>query len=295
MAARGPPRRPERELVEVYQVERRAVVLDYIEGGYYLDPHKWHRSRSVVQAIGTSRFTLLDGIPLHPVEPLEEVSVLREQLENVEEPLDPTGRRTRRIPISLACMSEGSSNTCMPIDKVEQRLLDLLRATSPVEINIVNSPDELSKLLASKGLPAKAIAVPRTPLRYDDLSEIAKRNLRDAVKNIIKSNERAFVEFFNKAEPINIRLHSMELLRGVGKKTLKVILDTRSRKPFESFEEIRKIIKDDPVDVLTDKIMEELSGQSKYNLFVQPQHPGVPFLDYLSIIMPRYAGKEGRQ
>ncbi|MFP3264845.1 MAG: DUF655 domain-containing protein [Acidilobus sp.] len=279
---RGPLRRAEQ--FDVAQVEQRAVVLDFMEAGYYLDPHRWHRERPVAQAIGVSRLTLLDGTPLQRVEALEEVTIAREVIENVEEPLDPTGRLTRRVSIPMACISLEGKRLCTPIEKTEQRLLDLLKAVSDESLELVSSPLDFSKALRSQGLPENVIAAPRTPIRYSDLTEIAKRNLREAVRYIIKSNEKVFVEFFNRAEPINIRLHSIELLRGVGKKTLMAILDARARKPFESFEEIRKFLKDDPVEVLTDKIMEELEGRSKYNLFAAPSSSDVPFLDYLSVL-----------
>ncbi|ESQ24817.1 MAG: putative RNA-binding protein [uncultured Acidilobus sp. JCHS] len=287
MASRGPPRR---EPIDVTAVERRAIVLDYIEGGYYLDPHRWHRSRTVAQAIGFNRFTLLDGIPLQRVEPLEEVTVVKESLMPIEEPLDPTGRRTRKLEVSLVCLEEIGKKTCTPLQHVEQRVLDLLRIALGDEVELLGSPAELSKTAESKGLPPKLLAAPKSPLKFSDLTELAKRNLKDAVKIIVRSREKEFVEFFNKAAPINIRLHAIELLRGVGKKTLKAILDARERKPFQSFDEIKKLLKDDPVDVLADKVVEELSGQSTYNLFIEPESPSVPFLDYLSVLRP--AGRQ---
>ena len=290
---RGPPRR-ERQPREigVYEVEQKAVVLDVIEGGYYLDPHKGHRSRTTVQAIGFSRFTLLDGVPVGRVEPLEQVSVASETLMPVEEPLDPTGRRTRRIDVSLACIPLDGKMLCAPIVKVEQRILDLLKLTLEEGVEVVSDTSQLSEVLRSRGLPDKIIACPRTGIRYEHLTEIAKRNVRDAIKMIIKEDEGTFVRFFNIAGPINIRMHSFELLRGIGKKTLKMLLDARAKKPFESFDEIKKIIKEDPVEVLADKIIEELSGQAKYYLFVEPQNPSMPYLKYLDVLR---SGKAGAQ
>ena len=249
-----------------------------------MDPHRWHRSRTVVQAIGTARFTLLDGVPLQRVEAMETVTVVKETLMPLEEPLDPTGRRTRRIDVSLICIDVEGKRICSPMNRVEPRIMDLLRIALGDQVELYEEVGYISKVAESAGLSPKLIACPRTPIRYSDLTEIAKRNLRDAVKAIITSQEKYFVEFFNRAEPINIRLHSIELLRGVGKKTLKALLDARSRKPFQSFDEVKKVLKSDPVEMLTDKILEELSGQSKYNLFVEPADPSVPFVDYLSVI-----------
>jgi len=123
MASRGPPRR---EPIDVTAVERRAIVLDYIEGGYYLDPHRWHRSRTVAQAIGLNRFTLLDGIPLQRVEPLEEVTVVKESLMPIEEPLDPTGRRTRKLEVSLVCLEETARRPVRPFSTLSRGSLTCL-------------------------------------------------------------------------------------------------------------------------------------------------------------------------
>lgn len=123
-------------------------------------------------------------------------------------------------------------------------------------------------------------------ISYNDLTSNARGNLEDIVRRIVLENERIFVEFFNKAGPINIRLHSLELLPGVGKKTMKLILEERKKKPFESFNEIQDRVKlSDPAKTIVDRVIVELRGEDKYYLFVKPPRSvlesGAVYLGYL--------------
>jgi len=106
-------------------------------------------------------------------------------------------------------------------------------------------------------------------MKYDDLTNIAKDNLPKAIEKIIKENEKRFVDFFNKAGPINIRVHTLELLPGIGKVTVNRILEERDKKLFDSLDDIRSRIKGfDPVSVLVNRIIRELSNKERHNLFV---------------------------
>lgn len=106
-------------------------------------------------------------------------------------------------------------------------------------------------------------------LPKDKITETAKIQLEDFVINLVSTQKQRFVEFFNKAEPINTRLHQLELLPGFGKKHTKAIIEERVKKPFESFDDIRKRIKNipDPEKVIQKRIMEELIEPVKYRLF----------------------------
>ena len=94
--------------------------------------------------------------------------------------------------------------------------------------------------------------------------------MEDFVAKIVSEQEAKFVDFFNKAEPINTRLHQLELLPGFGKKHMQAVIQERNNKPFESFEDIKKRIKaiPDPKKVIEKRILEELIEQVKYRLFV---------------------------
>jgi len=109
-------------------------------------------------------------------------------------------------------------------------------------------------------------------LSYDKLTSTAKAELEGVVEELIKANEKKFVEFFNKAGAISIRKHSLELLPSIGKKHMQSILEEREKKPFESFEDISKRVHlmPNPVRVIQERVLEELKGDVKYYLFTAP-------------------------
>jgi putative nucleotide binding protein len=109
-------------------------------------------------------------------------------------------------------------------------------------------------------------------LTYDELTASAKAELPEIIRQIVLQREREFVEFFNKAEPLTTRMHSLELLPGIGKRLLWKILEERKKKPFESFKDIYERIKIDPVKIICERILEELRTEQRHYLFVKPFH-----------------------
>ncbi|RLG51505.1 MAG: DUF655 domain-containing protein [Thermoproteota archaeon] len=107
-------------------------------------------------------------------------------------------------------------------------------------------------------------------IRYEDLTFSAKSELPSVVRRIVESNERRFVEFFNGSGPITIKLHQLELLPNIGKKTMWKILEERRVKPFTSFKDIEERVGiRDPCGKVVERILEELRGGSDpYKLFV---------------------------
>lgn len=116
------------------------------------------------------------------------------------------------------------------------------------------------------------IAIIKGRLSYSDLTEVSKSELNNAISNVIRSNEKKFVGIFNSAGPLNIRMHSLELLPGIGKKHLSAILDARDEKPFESYADIssRVTLLQDPVKLLTDRVVLELKGESRFYILTKP-------------------------
>ena len=78
------------------------------------------------------------------------------------------------------------------------------------------------------------------------------------------------MDFFNKSGPLTTRMHSMELLPGIGKKHLWAIIDIRKEKPFESFGDIKKRVPllPDPEKLIVRRVMAELENADKYKIFV---------------------------
>jgi putative nucleotide binding protein len=108
-------------------------------------------------------------------------------------------------------------------------------------------------------------------LRREKLTESAKDQLQEFLEKIVKEREKEFVDFFNKAEAINKRIHQIELLPGFGKKHMQEIIKQREEKDFESFEDIKQRIQNlpDPEKAIEKRIIKELLDFERYNLFVK--------------------------
>jgi putative nucleotide binding protein len=106
-------------------------------------------------------------------------------------------------------------------------------------------------------------------LNPDKLTSTARSELDYVVKELIGKNEARFVEFFNKAAPLTMRMHQLELLPGLGKKHMWEILDKREEKPFENFADIKSRVKlmPDPAKAIQKRIISEILGKEKHNVF----------------------------
>lgn len=109
-------------------------------------------------------------------------------------------------------------------------------------------------------------------ISYDELTSNAKMELESVVEKIILSRESEFVNFFNSARPVTPRMHSLELIPGIGKRFMWKIIDEREKKPFESFQDLQKRTNiPNPVKLLAKRVIEELSSTDcKYRLFTKP-------------------------
>lgn len=107
-------------------------------------------------------------------------------------------------------------------------------------------------------------------LNKEKLTEGAKTQLEEFISRIVKEKETRFIDFFNKSDAINKRIHQIELLPGFGKKHMKEILSQRKEKPFENFEDMKKRIQNlpDPEKAVEKRIMQELTEMERYKLFV---------------------------
>ncbi len=102
------------------------------------------------------------------------------------------------------------------------------------------------------------------------LTGTAKQELEYVIQDIVHNNQAPFIQFFNKAQPLSTRMHQLELLPGLGKKHMWEIIQAREEKSFESFADIKTRVKllPDPEKIIIKRIISELEGLEKYNLFV---------------------------
>ena len=107
-------------------------------------------------------------------------------------------------------------------------------------------------------------------LRYEELTPTAKVELPYVLEIIVKENEERFIKAFNNAKPITTRLHTLDLLPGIGKKLMWAIVEERKKGEFASFEELMKRVKGlhHPEKILAKRIEDEIMEENiKYRLF----------------------------
>ncbi len=81
------------------------------------------------------------------------------------------------------------------------------------------------------------------------------------------------MNFINNSQPVTPRMHSLELIPGIGKRLMFQILEQREREPFKGFDDLKSRINlADPLQLIVRRIIEELQlqGEEKYNIFVRP-------------------------
>jgi putative nucleotide binding protein len=112
----------------------------------------------------------------------------------------------------------------------------------------------------------------RRRLGYDELTVSARSELALSLEKIVRSNTPRYLRFFNEAPAVSRRFHLLELLPGIGKKTMQQIVDERRRAPFTSFEDLEtRLHLKSPEKLVVGRIEQELSGvDDKYRLFVAP-------------------------
>lgn len=105
---------------------------------------------------------------------------------------------------------------------------------------------------------------------YEELTSNAKMELSNVIEKIVLNRKGWFVNFFNTAQAITPRMHMLELIPGIGKKYMWQILDEREKAPFKSFEDLQQRAEiPNPAKLVTKRILEELSSESKYRLFTR--------------------------
>jgi putative nucleotide binding protein len=180
-------------------------------------------------------------------------------VENFARILDylPNGRQTERgfhrEPLALA------------LGEDELKLLELVPRPGAVLATGQRVP-----LTAAPGAAPPPIDHVRRRLAYDELTVSARTELTNALEAVVKENAARYLRVFNDAPAVSRRFHLLELLPGIGKKTMQQIVDERGRAPFRSFAEIEERLGlKSPERLLVARIEQELSGvDDKYRLFV---------------------------
>ncbi|HZC88710.1 MAG TPA: DUF655 domain-containing protein [Nitrososphaera sp.] len=107
-------------------------------------------------------------------------------------------------------------------------------------------------------------------LEYNDVSQAAKNELPSIVEKIVLTNEKRFIDYINTSQPITPRIHALELIPGIGKTYMMTIIKERDKKKFENFADVQnRVGLREPAKLVAKRIIEEIMGQARMNLFVR--------------------------
>ncbi|MGB7533201.1 MAG: DUF655 domain-containing protein [Halobacteriota archaeon] len=107
-------------------------------------------------------------------------------------------------------------------------------------------------------------------LRYTELTQTAKVELSYILEKMVKEDEERFIRAFNEAKPITTRLHTLDLMPGIGKKLMWAIVEEKEKGEFSSFEDLTKRVKGlhHPEKIIAKRIEEEIMEENmKYKIF----------------------------
>ena len=107
-------------------------------------------------------------------------------------------------------------------------------------------------------------------LDYKQISGSSQSEIENVVKTIVTNNEERFVDYINNAQPLTPRKHSLELIPGIGKTYLKLIIEQINKQKFLNYKDMeeRAGLKE-PLNHLSKRIIEEISGETQFRLFVK--------------------------
>ncbi len=137
-------------------------------------------------------------------------------------------------------------------------------------LGVPNSTFEIGeKIYIGKEGRTKVLSV-LGKLDYEHISSSSQTELPSVVENIVTENESKFVEYLNNAQPLTPRIHALELIPGIGKTYMKIMLEERDKKKFESYDDLQERVGfKEPIKHISDRIMDEITGESRMNLFVK--------------------------
>lgn len=106
---------------------------------------------------------------------------------------------------------------------------------------------------------------------FEELTVAAQNELPFVIQEVVNEHEDRFVRFYNEAQAITTRFHMLELLPGLGKKTMWAILEERKKGPFAGFKDVAERVPTlhHPEKLIAKRIEMELADPSqKYHIFV---------------------------
>ena len=166
--------------------------------------------------------------------------------------------------------SRGKSSTVKGRDGIIVTAIGEDRLTILEILGVPNSTFEIGeKIYIGKEGRTKVLSV-LGKLDYEHISSSAQTELETVVENIVADNESRFIDYLNNAQPLTPRIHALELIPGIGKTYMKIMLEERDNKKFESYDDLQQRVGfKEPIKHISERIMDEITGESRMNLFVK--------------------------
>ena len=170
----------------------------------------------------------------------------------------------------LDFVSRGKSRTVRGRDGIIITALGEDRLTVLELLGVPNSTFEIGeRVYIGKEGRTKVLSV-LGRLEHNNISASAQSELSGVVEKIVLQNEQRFIDYLNNAQPLTPRIHALELIPGVGKTYMKTMLEEREKKKFTDFKDLQdRVGLKEPVKQIAKRILEEISGESRMNLFVR--------------------------
>ena len=93
------------------------------------------------------------------------------------------------------------------------------------------------------------------------LDEIACEQLTEVLVKLIKESPEPHIGFYQRAGPLNLKMHAFQLLPGVGGRTAKEMQGARDVGGWSDFDEVRGDVGFDPIHALAVRYVEELTDE----------------------------------
>ncbi len=107
-------------------------------------------------------------------------------------------------------------------------------------------------------------------ITYDKISVTAKNELGSIVEKIVTKNEKKFIDYLNNAHPLTPRIHTLELIPGIGKTYMKLILTEIKKKKFIDFNDLQERVGfKEPIKNITKRIIDEITGKTRMTIFTK--------------------------
>ncbi|MEK6982389.1 MAG: DUF655 domain-containing protein [Candidatus Micrarchaeota archaeon] len=153
------------------------------------------------------------------------------------------------------------------VQLVGMKFFTLLEATAKAGVNISIG----QKIFVGRDGRSEIEKI-RGRITFSDLSSSVKDFLQSSLRKVIEDREADFIAFINNSKSISIRVHTLDLLPGIGKKNMEAILEERSKKPFDNFADLKARVStlSDPIGIFVHRIINEMDGKEKYYLFTKP-------------------------